>query len=267
VSYEADLLAAAPSARRLFRPEAEISADMTTVEASASWWVDNADLTAALGVIGGTVETVSGFGSPITRVVPLRYPEYTWIVADNLRAVACGHDQKRVSTDGFYTGWKIHVHFRKPRYDIEGPDAFLSVSWQSTGRILPGPASAFVGAGSGLHPIHDPGLWVPGRDYTITLHQLPIANLDDYLAFWTGAQRSVNASTYRGIPAGQLMFNGDSGYRTTTIANVTTYEVSLSFSASNVPWNQEVMGDGSLEDLLMDGNPRYPAIDFLTLFP
>lgn len=263
MSTEEELLAAAPGAYRLFRPEAEIRFDKKRTYASAAWVVPNAHITAAMTTIGGTAETIGvpGFAS-VTRLVPLRYPEYPSLIAEAAVARACGHNGEKNGA-GFYSHWKISVDFGSPDYDVDGPDAWLTVTTSPSGRSLPVPFGAIVASG-GSAPAGARTVFVPGYTYSVTVHKLSF--FDN--AFYQGQLKRTNNALWRGCPAGTVLFNGPRMTRTSMLGGVKTYEVGLEFEVSALPWNYAVFPDGSVgPTTFLGGGDVYVPVDFHALFP
>lgn len=264
MSYIADVVAAASSFDYLFRPEWEIHADKRRTYGTINFKVKADEFRAAWPVICGTVESVGvsvgGTGATINRVIPLRHPWSPKMIAETANASFVGHNQK-TGADGFYSWCKVQVNFATPDYDIEGDDAFLTVSTRPSGRAINVPTAAFsVGGFTAMNGTR----FIPGYTYEIMLHKFPYFDVGLY----QGISRSVNSAPWRGCPAGCAMFLGPTTTRTSTVLGVTSYEIGLAFDISSIPWNQELGADGLWYDCTFNGtNLWYPEVDFSQLFP
>jgi hypothetical protein len=238
------------SAKILYGPGGQISGQVfAQCGADLTWSVPDVDVQQFLTVVGGGV---SGGQGSTQWVIPLRHPSFTQLYAKSISGKTLGYDTVRK----YFAMWAITVHFETPPYATNGPDAFLTIQGRPGGRAMALPASGGTLA-DGSRTAHDPGQWVPGFTYDVTVHQLPYLNEGG----WLGFIRCVNSTTFRNCPPGTVLYSGPAFNRTTTFSGVTTYEVTHSFEVSAVDWNSEYGMDGSLQEWTSAGNTRYPKVD------
>lgn len=247
------------SARRMFRPYPTIEAEGLLTRqidrASITWSVPTADTTAFLNVVAGSAEYIGG---GVLRVIPLQHPEYPWMLADSFRA----ERQLWDGTAAFYGYTFVTVNFRSPTWDLDGAAAFLTIRQDEGGRWMQCKSAIALFADGATHPSYDPGIWVPGTNISITMHQLPY--LPNSLV--QGYMKCVNQNTFWGFDPQTVLWQAPSLVRSTSIAGITTYEATMKFQQSSIPWNQEFKDDGTLDDIYINGALRYPIIDFDTFF-
>ncbi len=246
-----------PSTVRMFRPFPTIeAAGLLTRQmdrAEITYAVKTAETTDFFNIVCGLPELVGG---AILRVVPLQHPEYPWMLADSFRA-------ERQLWEGSFYGWSfVTVMFRSPTWDLDGAQAFLTIRQLPAGRWLQCQAPLCLFTDGTTHPTTDPGIWVPGTDLSITVHQLP--RLPNTAAM--PIQKCVNDAPLWDWATGTVMYQAPGLVRSTSMAGITTYEVDQRLQQSSIPWNQEFKPDGTLDDVFINGVLRYPLVDFSPLF-
>lgn len=264
MSTVAQVIAAAPSfARRAMDPHPRLSAKRNVgTEATMAWWCSASEVSAALNVIGGTVETVVIFGRSLQRIVPLRHPTYTWLVADEIQVEDQGWGYTASTGVTAETESKITITFRSPNYGTSGDMPFVEFSGNISPRTIPAPPGAYK---SGHQPYADYAEQANGADFTLTLHQMPVYNLGD----WIAAANTVNAYPFFGCDAGTVLYLGPQWSYSQQLGGTSSYRVGLGFKVSppGIPWNNGYLSDGTLGEIQRsDGSPIYPLTDFNTLF-
>jgi hypothetical protein len=252
------------SARRLAReskPHFRFNREVRA-EATDCWYVPYEDSNAFLRAVAGDVQ---GDKNQFTRIVPLRHVDLPWCVAYDLDGELVGWDETLtgpMGEVGYFAGLKCKIAYKVPAWDLDGADAFLEIAGRPSPRTLFAPGSAATFPDSS-HPVHDPGIFVPGFQYDVTVHQLPFLDEATYQAYMGG----VNNATFRRCPAGTVLYEGPSFVRTSTFGGVTTYKVTHSFQVSAVPWQYEAKASGALDAIQLNGSYRYFPTDFSVLFP
>jgi hypothetical protein len=232
------------SAKRLYKPESAvdvlgISTPGQKVAASEKWMFDFADRTDALNVVIGTVEVVGGPNGAVARRVPLRHPEYPFLLATSARSRGKGFD----ATTHKWLYVEIEISFESPPYDLTGAGAFLSRSGSPSTRSLPGsPAGFRIG---GIAPPFDPGDEITGEEFTYTTHQLPTLPIDVY----DSVRDCVNNATFLGRAAGTVLYKGPAYNQTAQFDGTQSWEVNHSFQYSRVPFNQYRTTAGTLANM------------------
>lgn len=259
MSTVAQVKAAAPSFRRALKPNPRARAQRNVgIDATMAWWCDMADVTNALAVIGGTVETTSIFGQVVTRIVPLRHPRMPWCIADTIDVVDYGWDDVLQSESASL----ITVNFKSPNYALDGEKPYVEVGGNISPRTVPAPAEAYQ---AGHRPSGEYGEPANGTDFSLTLHQLPVFDL----GLWIANANSVNTDTFFGCPPGTLLFLGPSFNYSTQLGGQTSWRVGLGFKATDPdhPWNYGYLSDYSWGKILKpSGDPQLPEIPFTSLF-
>jgi len=264
VSTVAQVIAAAPSfARRAMDPHPRLSAkrDVGT-EATMAWYCLQTEIAAALPVIGGTVESLTVFGQVVYRIVPLRHPTYSWLIADEIQVESLGWDYTASTGITAETDNKVTITFRSPNYGTSGDMPFVEFSGNVSPRMVQAPASAYQ---SGHQPFADDPEQANGADFTLTLHQMPTYNLGD----WIAAANSTNSYPFMGCPADTVLYLGPQWSYSQQLGGTSSYRVGLGFkvSAPDQLWSYGYLSDGTWGQIRKtDGSPRYTQIDFNTLF-
>lgn len=223
-------------------------------EASDQWYVDFADLTRFMQVVGGTVESVGGV---LNIVVPLRFKDYEFAIATSCEPEYVGYN----STTNTWKGAKVNVSYETPTYGVTGADAFLTESTNPSNRVLPlwtsAAAMASGAVGGDLH------YEIGGFTYSVALHKrasLPLATWQSYGGY-------VNDATWRTYPAETVKFVGPSSQSTSSFNGIRTYEVTLLFEVSRINWNYEFNSAGTLAYAYYGGsNKRHPTASFSSIF-
>jgi len=223
------------------------------MEASDSWYVPFPYLTVFLRAVGGVVENIGGI---MNRVVPLRFAEYTWCIANDCQVEYVGWN----AATNTFAGCIASISYRTPIYPVDGADAFMSLSTQAQAVSMATPAGLLSGSGGrvGSDTQYNAG----GMTYTWSFHKLATFDPSQYAGIGT----VVNSNTWRGFSAGTVKFEGVGANKTTSFNGVTSWEVQFPFQVRFVPWNYEFMDDGSLGAVTYNGTSRYPAVDFASTF-
>jgi hypothetical protein len=269
MSYVTDLPS---SAKIYFRDGHNPRGDRTGSGDKLTWVVPEADLTLFLKALTGLPETFTLPGTPpvsISRIVPLRSPYFPNVLADQFDCKSAGfRSASERATAALLTGqawWSTYfvtVIFKTPQYQVDGSEPFMTVESDPSGRTDPVTASGMQFPDAS-HPTFDPGLWLPGENYRITLVGVPVPSRSIYLTYYG----SVNSATWRGFPRGTVRYMAPSIRTTTTIGNVQSSTVCHHFETSTVDWNLAYKSDGTTGNLTVAGivNPRYAYKDFATL--
>jgi len=264
MSTVAQVVAAAPSfSRRAKDPHPRLTARRNVgTEAVMAWWCADSELAAALAVIGGTVETQVIFGRALQRIVPLRHPTYTWLIADEIQVEASGWNYDKTAGTTAETEHKITITFRSPNYGTSGDMPFVEFSGNISPRMVPTPASAYK---SGHQPYADDPEQANGADFTLTLHQMPSYNLGD----WIAAANSTNSLPFMGCEPDTVLYLGPQWSYSQQLGGTSSYRVGLGFkvAAPDQLWSYGYLSDGTWGQIQKpDGSPRYTQVDFNTLF-
>lgn len=229
-------------------------------EARMAWKVLKAEADAALTAIGGVAETATIFGQSVSRIVPLRHPDYPdWLICDEVSATDMGWDTAAEREEFTH----IEVVFRTPNYDITGDSPYVEFSGDPAVRTVPSPAAAWLV--DGLAPHRDPDLEIGGADFQLVLHNCPTIDLGPLLTY----SRYVNSAPWYGCPVGTVLYHGPRWNRQIRLGNQSSWQIGLAFSATSpeCPWNYYGAADGSLAELATAGSVRrYPAVNFNLLF-
>lgn len=241
MSYVTDLPA---SAKITYAPKATFSGDESGWRAEMGWVCDYADRDAFLSIVAGTQENV---GNNITRIVPLRHPHYTNMLAYTVKAEDFGHDPNATvnKVNYPYTNTRITVGFKNWPFPIVGSQPFLTIRLRhgSEAITIPQAAYKFASTGQILQGV-DAAVIVPTTVYTITLYQCP--NLNDTL-ITTIQANPVNSDICLGIAPGYLRFDGADTEIVQTVTGMNTYTKTLSFTYRAAPWNQVLNSAGVWE--------------------
>lgn len=252
------VVAAAPSFRRLQKPNPRLTARRQGgTDAVMAWICKQSEASAALGVIGGTTETITCMGASVSRIVPLRHPAYPWLIADEVTAEDFGWEAAGGGVPA-ETDTKITVVFKSPSWDMSGSQSFLEFVGQGSSRMIPAPQGAYQSG-------HQPGETTAGEqangaDFQLILHQVPSFNLGTLCAL----MNTTNNATFYGNPAGTVLFLGPSWQIQQQLGGVLSWRVGLGFKATdpNRPWNYGYLSDNTWGQILKaDGSLRYPLVD------
>lgn len=265
MSTFAEVVAAAPSFRGPAWKERPRSRIMTGQPATAQivYWVKLSELEDALDVIDG-VDTSLSVGSPsveIVRSIPLEHPWIPNCVAEGYEVEeydSAEADDPTIDETGPQA--KITVSFKGLQYPIVGSEAYMRVSARG---FLQERAADDVGFSGGGTPIFEVRRLVPGVRYSLAVFDARIT--PEIEAFWVSNQGSTNVAAFREVPAGQVLFETVDFDYTLKRDGTSSCNYTLNLSALKEPWNQELKGD-TLTQVNIGSDPRYPAIDFDTLF-
>jgi hypothetical protein len=207
--------------------------DAESFEAYETWDVDLPDLNDFLRVVGGTVEDVGGL---YLRVVPLINQDYDFCYAYSVDWRKMGWNR---TTDAHWIA-RCAIKFRTPPWNAD----WYSLATTGDRRVLRKPAATATG---------ETMVEVPGTAYRVTLHRLPTANYTN----WTAYGGYVNSVDWRGNAAGTVYFEPPNTAQQFTVGGTSSFNATLTFRASRIPWNQEFDITGTLYD-----TGKYPAVDF-----
>jgi hypothetical protein len=236
MAYVTELPATAKrSAVRGERPRADWDEDV--FQASDTWLVPREDLAAFLRVAGGTVESIGGV---LTRIVPLRFKEFPFAIADKISWQADGWDRTRNDFDIE----RVSIQYSTPKYG----DDFTSVDWSPDVRAVNKPVTSY----SGIAPEDAAGL-----RYNLTMHKLASVPLET----WRAASGKINNAAWRGFATGTVKFDGPSGQQRTTLGGETTYQATLVFRVNRLRWDYDFDATGAWVSV---GSP--PTEDFTAVF-
>jgi hypothetical protein len=213
-----------------------------------------------LAIAGSNQTITTSFGSMV-RVQRLQHPEYTGLYAVRVRTEATG-ESSGPGVDQMYSMVKVLVEFSTMPFGTSGDSAFMT--WETTQSsqytTLPGKKYKF----STGEPL-DQEVGVPANlnTYVLTLFNCP--TLDD-ATIDTVMASPVNSATFRGKPAGSLMFGGCQSVYQTSVGGVVTFQKSFSFTYRSYDWNAAYKHDGTLGfPLDPANNPPFATCDFNTL--
>lgn len=258
------------SAVRLYRSPSEVNLEGIATPgqkatATEMWQCLRSDLTAFLNVVIGSIEVVGGYGGAVARRVPLRHPEYPFLLATGARSkckgVLAGSGTGAAAVATFWKYADVQVSFSSMPYDISGQNAFLSRSGSPSSRPIPGSAAGFrLGANPPPFDIDD---GVEGEEFTYTTHQLPTLPI----AVYDGVRNCVNDGTFVGRPLGTVLYRGPQYNQTAQFDGSQSWEVTHQFSYSKVPWNSYYTPLGTVAALTRaDGSLKYPLADLTQVF-
>lgn len=252
----ADIIAAAPSFRRAKDPKPWASFDDRTGmgEGEVSYWCNQDELADALVAIEGTTEVIDlGGGFTLTRRVPLLHHLYPAL-------------------------YKVFVRFEEyVAYGGNGPQAKIQVRFASRGEGTDGTAIDVTGSqveepvdGARFDvtngtPSFEPSRTTPIVTYSISVDDAP-GMTEAHLAFLTEKAGSTNDATWRNHPAGTARFHSPRVRFYRKANGDPTASYSLQIDARELNWNYERDRAGVPRLLLVNGAPRYGAIDFNDLF-
>jgi hypothetical protein len=246
----------------LQKKPAQLGMNSGTTTAQLTWQVPDVDIAQFMAVVSGLKETIVLPGNPpstVQRIVPLRHPRFTNLLADSAQAVAKGFAPNGDPTLGnWWSSWDVQVDFRTPQFNVDGSDPFLTISARPSGRTIAMPASAATFSSDSSHPVIDPGVFIPGWTYEITINGAP--TFDE--AFYNGYLRTINTTTFRNCAPGTVLFPGPALNRTVTIGNVARNSITFAFEVSALNWNLQGKSDGTTDTLNFNGTPWYSSKDF-----
>lgn len=193
------------------------------------------DIYTFLDFIGGTTEAVTIGGVVVQRIVPLRHPYLTNMVAQRVRAVGTGQplDGAPGSTDA-----KVMVDFGVPPYPFAGDTPYSVLRHRGDATAITRPGRAYAVGGVFLN--HDIATSLPGILFSFTLYQVPTLNIDLY----TSLCGKVNDAVFLGRAAGTVRFDSFEDEIATTIAFTQTQTVSLALAWRPRPWNEVLLPNG-----------------------
>ena len=252
MAYENQLPA---SSKRLYK-ETRIQVYIGGVGAMAAWQCAYADVWTWLTVAAGTKEVVNG---TVTRIVPLRFPDNTNLIARNIDVQLTGYD----SVNSTYSTAKMMVEFATPQWDMSGGSAFLTENLKFSSNFITLPGSAYK-FGDGTVVTQDVGRYVPEVEWSVTSYMMPTLDTATIMS----VVGCVNSATILGCAPNTLLFNGVNSQRQTTTGFVNSYETQFSFVYRPVSWQMLMRPDGTGFATVTDnnGNGIFPTADFSVLF-
>ncbi len=226
-----------------------------------TWHVPNSIIAQFLKVVGGLPETIVLGGNPpqtVNRIVPLRHPLFPNMLASDVQAVGVGYGPTADATMGpWWSYWDVTVTFSTPQYQVDGSDPFLTIGARPSGRTIAMPASAATFPDAS-HPVIDPGVFVPGWTYEITINGAP--SFDE--SFYNGYLRTLNSTVFRNCAVGTVLFPGPALSRTVTLGGVARNAITFPFEVSALDWNYEAKSNGAIDILSINAATWYSYKDF-----
>jgi|GEM_PF-3846186 len=229
------------SVRTLFREGGEGSGDASGMGASVAFHVGVGvggaaiDLIPFLQFLGGAPETVTIGGVVVERVVPLRHPYFTDMVAVAARWRRAG---KPIDVAPGATDWKVTVDFALVPYPFDGSTPHFTLRRRYGASAITLPGQAFAVGGVKLN--HDVARVIPEILYSATAYNVP--TMDD--SVYRTLAGKVNAGTFLGAAPGTVRFDGVEDEITTTIGLVHNRTVTLSLAFRPRSWNEILLPSG-----------------------
>jgi hypothetical protein len=256
-------------AKRLNAPgwRPRLTGDMASLSGEDCWVMPWGDLEEFLAVAGGETAVAGG---TVSRTPPLSFKEFPLLLADSFEALYEGWDAEAIGEDesvGFWSHALLRLRYTQPEYELSGPNAYLSFSGESSGRILTIPEGGAEFSG-GSNPVLPPQLRVPSMRYYITIHRVPMDILDARIALSQSLEGCVNLVTFRTMPASTVLYDSMRWGPESSFGGARFYRLELAFDVSTrVPWNYDVTAAGDLEELTIGsgGDLRYPEADLSPL--
>lgn len=234
----------------------EYGADYSQLRARDNWRVAYGDLASFLSVAYGTLETINVGGTQtIQRVVPLRFNEDNRLLATSINAKYKGWNRAGTT----FTYAIIAIDYSTTAWDQLGQYAFVEITFDPEERTEVISASGVTIGGE--IPAFDRTVWLPGNAYTFTVHNVPTPSD----ALYQSLYKNVNNATFRGLPAGTVLYLGASG-RNMSKFGVTMWDITHKFLTSPLSWNTSFKRDGSTGAVLVNGSAFYPSSDLTQLF-
>ena len=211
-----------------------------------------------LTFLGGTPETVTVGGVVTERLVPLKHPYLTSMVAMRARAEKTG---KGIAAPPGWTDWKVHVDFALVPYLFGGDTPYLTLRRRYGASAITQPGRAYAVGGTPLN--HDIAVVIPEILYSATKYNVP--TLDD--SVFKVLSGKVNAATFLGFAAETVRFDGVEDEINTNIGMVTNRTVSLSLAWRPRSWNEILLPTGvwAAPINISDGSKMYATGDFSLL--
>jgi hypothetical protein len=244
----------------LFKEGGEGAGDASGMGASVAFAVGESvggaaiDLIPFLEFLGGTLETVTIGGTVVERVVPLRHPYFTDMVAVAARWRRSG---KAIDVAPGATDWRIWVDFALVPYQFDGSTPYSVLRRNTSASAITMPGRAF--AVSGVKLEHDVARVLPEIAFSATQYNVPtLAN-----TAFTTLVGTVNSLTFLGLAPGTVFFNGVQDEIATTIGLVQNRTVTLSLTWRPVSWQQILLPTGvwAAPININDGLGIYPTAD------
>ncbi len=223
-----------------------LEADQRGYYGNIRFWFLNADLTAFTTTVGGLAQTVTVYGTSVSRLIPLVHP---YIIGGN-----CYADSVRIyppegsiaSYDGIaiaFTDYFADVHFITPTYpmtDSDGSNPTATLDLQGGSEMVTRPGAAYKMLSDGLRLNHDVGAPVQTVDFTITNHKLASLDTPTYLSL----AGNVNSVTFFGQDPGTVLYKGPGVSGQFYIAGAPSFDCAHAFQFRSVPHNQIMRPDG-----------------------
>ncbi len=200
----------------------------------------------------------------IQRTVPQVYPDNPSLYASHFKIFPRGRSYESGSTIA-YDKCVVQIRFTNPDFDYESPDGSLdSLIYASEDLDFAAdfqnlPASAFRFPSDNAPVGTSLGRLIGTTEYRIVRHQVP------YLpeSMIESAVGHVNETTFRGRPAGTLLFLGAKASRELTSDGAKSWRIDYRFARRSVPWNMVMRPDSGAFEEPQDtsGNPVYPSFE------
>lgn len=225
-------------------------------EETISWIIKTENYPDAVDVIAGVVESVVILGTVVTRIIPMKHPDFPALLAED---IVWRHMGEGGSTFGGYTHTRLDVTFRTQNYQTSGPLAYVEPIATPSQRSVPTPSAAWTVGGDPV--FRDPDYSVGGSDIKLIMHHCPPIDNGTLNVY----ARYVNDDPFLGNPRGCVLYHGGEQIPQSSISTA-GQRVILSFSATTpeYPWNYFSKADGSLALLSRSSGTifRHPFINF-----
>ncbi len=216
-----------------------------------------ADRFAFARVVTGTVE---GTGT-LRRIVPLRYPDLTNLIAQSLTIEGVG---KPFGPTLPYSFARITVNFEFVPWLLQGDSRpFLAIRLKYGGNYVTMPGTAFE-FGSDSTPLkQDMGTFVPEIGYNVTIYAGPTLD-DDTIA---GLAGKINSVVFLNRPIKTMRFDGCDADFSMTFDGQKQFTKQFAFTYRAKPWGQVLRPDGVWEEAINvnDGSLAYETGDLTPL--
>lgn len=252
------------SAKLMYKPNARITGDSGGYGAQLGWVCDYADQDAFLEVVIGQRENV---GNNVSRIVPLRHPTYTNMLATSFTADGFGHDATAPPNPfGYqYSKSKILVTFKIPPFPIVGDEPFMVIRRKHSTQAITIPESGykFPSTGKKIEGV-DSAQTVSTTAYMVTLYQCPDRG-DDLI---DSLGNKLNSTPIFNKAAGLVRFDGADVEVVQLKNGQMTYTKSLTFLYRSHNWNELINESGEWEapEKVSDSSTIYESDDLNQLF-
>ncbi len=225
--------------------------------------------TVVVGLLG--FNSSATIGGAITIRLPMRYPDFQQtavsLYAANVAVEGVGSPYQNTYSVG-YTAARISVNFRSFPWSFQGLSsndfnnqidpahpyvyAEQSLSFTSEFITVPGPTVHWLSSGLALGN-RNWGFRSPIVNMNISIKQIPYIPAAAIIA---ATAAPVNSTTYLGVAAGKLLFNGVETHETRMSDGTISQSADYSFSYRPIaPWDYDYNGSGGTTwDKVVDGS-------------